>query len=418
MSLGCFCSSILDFSKRMRARWESGHPEDCKSSYAGSSPARASVSTSFNVGAQASRPRTPPLSKTQPLFYTQIASLPESCKRATVLIGNFDGPHLGHKGLIAQARRDRGFVLAVTFRPHTRRFLQPEAQPFLLASPQGKVVRLREWGADAVLALGFDKALATTSAADFATHILANRLYAREVCVGEGFRFGRRRQGDTDLLQHLGQSLGFAVRVCPSQTDCNGDTISSRRIRAHLQAGRIQQANALLGRPFAIHGHVEKGRGLGRRLGFPTANLDPGFFCRPGAGSFVVGVDIRGKTYPAVAYLGTRPKADAGKCKLEVHLFDFCEDLYGVFISVAFLADLRQEEESDVCSDAEDSLRYAALSHCIARDCRRARRLWQQEEFRKEKLPADNLDDEHPAKTSNAPAHTPDNIHPRRPRLP
>jgi len=212
-----------------------------------------------------------------------------------------------------------------------------------------KLQQFQAEGVDRVWLLRFDVALSRLSAREFATQVLATGLAAIHVVVGADFRFGHRREGDTELLRSLGVELGFDVDIVPA-VYLGDDRISSSAIRAALAAGELASAAAMLGRPFRMEGHVVMGRQLGRQLGYPTANLS--IRARPSAiqGIFAVFARVAGRRehgdnswMPAVSSIGMRPTIGATEPLLEVHIFDFDGDLYGQRLEVEFVAKLRDE---------------------------------------------------------------------------
>lgn len=267
-------------------------------------------------------------------------------------IGAFDGLHLGHRALIGRVReRARALgvdAVVVSFEPLPREFFAPPGEaPARLLWPRPKLCMLAEAGIDHVGLLRFNAALAAMPAEDFVQRLLVERLGAREVWVGEEFRFGRGRRGDVAMLQALGREAGFSAHAL-EHVEAHGERVSSSRIRAHLAAGELDAAAHLLGRPFSMGGRVLYGRQLGRKLGYPTANL--GLQGRRPAlgGIFAARVHGVGEApWPAVASLGTRPTVNGVEPLLEAHLFDFDGDLYGRLIEVEFVAKLRDEERFD-----------------------------------------------------------------------
>ena len=340
---------------------------------------------------------------------------------SVVCIGAFDGVHLGHRVVLKRVCERAASLdltpVAISFAPIPRVFFARGAAVPQLSSAREKIAALIAAGMQRVLLLRFDAALAAMSAEDFVARVLVARLGAREVWVGEGFRFGHARAGDFVLLQRLGQVQGFRAEVAPTFA-LDGERVSSSRIRALLAAGDFDAASRLLGRRFAIGGHVVRGRELGRKLGYPTANLRLGSRVAPLGGIFAVRVHGRGEAlarcveahraqsrapeagsegpgcfarpwtaelsngrrgaaeplpegWPGVASLGVRPTiaSSTRACNeplLEAHLFDFDGDLYGKSIVVEFVQKLREEEKfSDL----------AAMVQQIHRDAAQARRI-------------------------------------------
>ncbi len=253
--------------------------------------------------------------------------------------------------MLAQVRASaqaRGLTpVAVSFAPIPRVFFARGTAMPQLSSTREKITLLRQAGMKRMLLLRFDAKLAAMSAEDFVEQVLVARLNARQVLVGEKFRFGHGRSGDLALLQRLGKVHGFeAGEVAPFTLE--GERVSSTRIRALLEAGDFDAVARLLGRRFAIGGHVVRGAQLGRKLGYPTANLRLGSRTAPVGGVFAVRVaGIRAQPMPGVASLGTRPTVDGREVLLEAHLFDFDGDLYGKRLEVEFVKKLRDEEKFD-----------------------------------------------------------------------
>ena len=264
-------------------------------------------------------------------------------------IGAFDGLHLGHRALVGRAvARARGLGLAavaLSFEPLPREFFAKDAKPPRLMLPRAKLEGLYGLGCDGVGLLRFDAKLASMPAEDFVREVLVKRLAVREVWVGPEFRFGKGRAGDIVLLKTMGAEFGFtAHEIEPVQPD--GERVSSTRIRAALGAGDFDAATRLLGRPYAIGGHVVRGQQLGRTLGYPTANLRYGGKTPALCGIYATWVHgVTETPWPSVSSFGTRPTVFGTEPLLEAHLFDFDGDLYGRRIEVEFVARLRDEEK-------------------------------------------------------------------------
>ena len=272
------------------------------------------------------------------------------CPQGSVAcIGAFDGLHLGHRALVGRAvARARALgvpAVALSFEPLPREFFAGEAKPPRLMLPRARLAGLLGLGCDRVGLLRFDAALAAMPSAQFIERVLVGRLGVREVWVGPGFRFGRGREGDLALLQAAGAAHGFtADEIAPVLLE--GERVSSTRIRAALVAGDFALAARLLGRPYAIGGHVVRGQQLGRTLGYPTANLRYGGKTPALRGIYATWVHgVAAHPWPSVSSFGTRPTVDGVEPLLEAHLFDFDGDLYGRRIEVEFVAHLRDEEK-------------------------------------------------------------------------
>jgi riboflavin kinase/FMN adenylyltransferase len=279
-------------------------------------------------------------------------NVPPRLSGGHVAIGNFDGVHRGHR-MVLETARDRAHALgrpaiALTFEPHPRSFFRPDRPVFRLTDSETKIELFRRLGLDGAAVLTFDEALAGLTAEDFVRRVLVERLAARVGVVGYDFHFGKGRAGSPQVLEELGRRLGFeTVLVAPVG---GFDPVSASAIRSHLAAGRIADANRLLGYRWFVQGTVIRGDQRGRALGYPTANiaLDPA--CRLMHGIYAVRVAIAdqpGTLFDAVASFGRRPTFDDGPPLLEVFLFDFSGDLYDRTLEVEFLAMLRPEERFD-----------------------------------------------------------------------
>ncbi|MGQ4659001.1 bifunctional riboflavin kinase/FAD synthetase [Lysobacter sp. F6437] len=275
---------------------------------------------------------------------------------SVVCIGAFDGLHLGHRALVrhavARARALDVPAVALTFEPLPREFFAGDQPPPRLLSARAKVEGLFELGIDQVGLLRFNARFAAMSAEDFVRKVLVGQLAVREVWVGPDFHFGKGRVGDLALLQRMGRELadaghGFtAGEIEPVLLD--GERVSSTRIRKALQSGDFATASRLLGRPYRIGARVVRGAQLGRKLGYPTANMRFGGKVPALSGIYatrVHGIDDR--PLASVSSLGTRPTVNGTEPLLEAHLFDFDGDLYGRRIEVEFVARLRDEEKFD-----------------------------------------------------------------------
>ncbi len=282
------------------------------------------------------------------------ASAEHALDGAVVAIGNFDGVHRGHRAVIAAAlARAKALsrpAAALTFEPHPRRFFRPNEPLFRLTDERAKLRLLAATGLSGAIVLRFDAALASLSAHDFITRILLARFAVAGVAIGFDFHFGLNRAGSPDYLAAQGAKLGFAVDIVPRFEDA-GRPVRSGPIRAALAAGRIAEANALLGYPWFVSAKVIHGDKRGRELGYPTANmrLDPD--CGLEHGIYAVRVGVGERRYDGVASFGRRPMFDQGTVLLEVFLFDFAGDLYGETIDVAFLQWIRPERTFDSVDD-------------------------------------------------------------------
>ena len=262
-------------------------------------------------------------------------------------IGTFDGVHRGHQHVLEALRR-RADELAlpatvITFEPTPREYFQGADAPARLTRLREKVQALARYGVDRVVCLRFDAKLSSISARSFEEDLLATRLGVRHMVVGHDFRYARRREGTIETLRTAGARLGFAVEEVPP-FEIDGVRVSSSLIRTALEQGDLATATRMLGRPYRISGRVQMGQRLGRKLGYPTANLPLHRKVIPLWGIFAVRVGGAGlESHPAVANLGTRPTLDGTVPLLEVHLFDYSGELYGRTLDVDFVARLRDE---------------------------------------------------------------------------
>ncbi len=296
------------------------------------------------------------------------APIPEAFRGGIVALGNFDGVHAGHQAVIGRAleiARARGVpTLVATFDPHPVRHFQPDAAPFRLTTLDQRQRYLAEMGVDAMVVFSFGAELASVTADDFVTRWLGGHLGVTGVVTGEDFTFGKGRGGNISVLRALGTALGISCEAVGPVCDADG-AISSSRIREALQAGDCETATRLLTRPFAVEGAVMHGDKNGRKLGFPTANIDMGSYLRPLYGIYAVrGLLHDGRRVDGAANIGIRPSFDPPKEILEPHFFDFKDDLYGKTLEIEFVHFLRPEKKFDSLDD---------LMEQIARDCEAAR---------------------------------------------
>lgn len=266
-------------------------------------------------------------------------------------IGNYDGVHLGHQavlsGVTSSAAR-RGIAAAVmVFEPTPREYFDAASAPARLTTVREKLSALQSTAIDRVICARFDRVMASMAPQAFIEELLVGRLNVRHVIVGDDFRFGHERRGDFDMLRAAGRRLGFDVDATAT-VSVAGERVSSTAVRAALAQHDLAAAERLLGRRYSMIGRVRRGRQLGRRLGFPTANIDPGRRVLPIQGVLAVEVHGAGPSpLPGVASLGTRPTVDGREPLLEVHLFDFDRSLYGRLLEVVFVAWLRPERHYD-----------------------------------------------------------------------
>lgn len=268
-------------------------------------------------------------------------------------IGNFDGVHQGHQALLNQlkqyAQQHHLKTCVLTFDPHPKEFFDVAHAPPRIYNLRDKLAALQDAGIDTLVVEHFNANFAKISANEFVERIIVRGLNAKYIVVGDDFHYGSKRSGNFESLQIAGQQHGFKVDSIATVKDAKQIRISSTAIRTALKNGDLTLAHQLLGRPYAITGHVQHGKKLGRTLGFPTLNLaisKQNYIGPPvTSGIFVAQVHGLGPTpLPAVASLGVRPTVEnQGRVSLETHIFNFNENVYGKLIKVELLMKLRDE---------------------------------------------------------------------------
>ncbi|MGX7893894.1 bifunctional riboflavin kinase/FAD synthetase [Tsuneonella sp. HG222] len=303
------------------------------------------------------------------------APVPDALRGGIVALGNFDGFHLGHQAVVAEAvdwARSQGRpAIVATFDPHPVRHFAPQVPPFRLTTLDQRQELFAAAGADAMLVFHFDGALAATTAQDFVARLLGAHVGAAGVVTGEDFTFGQGRGGNIALLREVGATCGIETRAVGPVMDApvgqGGRAVSSSRIRDALKAGDCEEAARLLTRPFALRGPVVHGDKRGRTIGYPTANMELGTYLRPRYGIYAVtGRLPGGMLLQGAANIGVRPTFDPPKELLEPFFFDFDGDLYGQEIEVALHHFLRPEAKFASMD---------ALTAQMEQDCARAREL-------------------------------------------
>lgn len=269
---------------------------------------------------------------------------------AVAVIGNLDGVHKGHQALLVQgaqlAKQMQQPLAAIIFDPHPRKVFAPDAEPFLLNSTDQKADYLVECGVEKLFILPFNRHLSMLSPEEFVKVILQQNLGLSAILAGEEFQFGQKRAGTVEHLKEYGELAGLVVKITDLAMSAQADEkYSSSLAREALRNGAPEMAADILGRPWAIRGLVTKGKQLGRRIGFPTANIEMGDYLHPAKGVYAVTVVISARVYQGVANFGARPTVDGNGVLLEVHLFNFDQDIYGEKIEVSFHKFLRPEQK-------------------------------------------------------------------------
>jgi riboflavin kinase / FMN adenylyltransferase len=304
--------------------------------------------------------------------YHSLDDIPAILGTTVLTIGNFDGVHRAHQKVIAEvvrrAKELNAESMAVTFEPHPTRILRPESAPKLITPLPQKLDLLKRTGLHAILVLPFSRDLSLTKPLDFAEHILARKLHAREVHEGFNFHFGHKAEGNVERLAQFGKEFGFEVKVYP-EMKLRGLPVSSSSIRKLLDAGDVSSARALLGRPFSIISHPGRGRGYGHKYTVPTINLERYDELVPSNGVYITRSRIGKEEFDSVTNVGVRPTFGPDSFAIESHLLNFHEiELTAqTEVELTFLKRLRDEQKfPDV-----DALRAQ-----IAKDVRRARRFF------------------------------------------
>lgn len=279
-----------------------------------------------------------------------LDSLTDKYRGGAVAIGNFDGPHRGHARIVerlrAMADRVRGPAVAFTFDPPPSRILRPEAAPAPLCWTGRKAELLCGLGADAVIVFPTTAGFLRLSAREFFDRVVRGRLEARGMVEGRNFFFGHNRGGNVEVLRQFCDEAGLLLEVVGA-VEIDGRPVSSSRVRELVAAGHVQEARALLGRPYRIRGTVVRGAGRGRSLGFPTANLGGVDTLLPAEGIYAGRAMVDEAAWPAAVSLGPNPTFHEGGLKVEVYLIGYEGDLYGRPLAVDFLARLREVRRFD-----------------------------------------------------------------------
>lgn len=295
-------------------------------------------------------------------------------KGAIGVLGNFDGFHRGHQVVVGEAgrlaRKLKKPLMVVMTEPHPRTFFNPDAEPFRLTPFRERLALLETFGVDIAVVLHFDKALSNLSPGTFAEDILKNGLGLSHVVVGYDYRFGKGRTGDVNVLRELAGKFNFGLsEISPVPIGVEGAAglpYSSTLVRAALKDRKPRKAAAFLGHWWTINGKIMDGEKRGRKIGFPTANIEIQDSIVPGYGVYAVRALVEGagnKLFNGVANIGVRPTFGENKLLLEAHLFDFDGDHYGRHIRLHFIGGIRPEKKFDNLED---------LKVQIAQDCRAA----------------------------------------------
>ena len=306
-------------------------------------------------------------------LYRDYKNISKETKNSVLVIGNFDGVHLGHRALLEQARdlaRQKHTKLSVlTFEPHPKRLFRPDDPPNRITPADLKAEKLKECGVDIMFSLTFDWSFASLSAEDFTQQVLIDAIAPAHVFVGKDFRFGQLRKGTPELLSDMGLSVTTIDKVAAK----DGVIFSSSKVRQNLRHGKMDQANALLGWNWEMRGEIFKGDQRGRQLGYPTANMRLQDTIHPAYGVYAVFAQIEGEEewHMGAANIGIRPMFEVETGQVETFIFDFDREIYGKTLRVQPVERLRGEAKFD------------SLEELIAqmdKDCAQARDILQKAE--------------------------------------
>ncbi|GAB4341099.1 MAG: bifunctional riboflavin kinase/FAD synthetase [Candidatus Abyssubacteria bacterium] len=283
-------------------------------------------------------------------------------------LGIFDGVHLGHQKIIRRvvekARQMDGTACVVTFDPHPREVLNPEAAPDLLTTTPKKSRLIEQMGIDAMCLIRFTREFANIDASAFVKDFLIDKIHMKSIIVGHDWRFGKGRTGDVHLLRHMSKQYGFEVEQVP-RVEVDNQPVSSTLIRELVLKGDLDRVTRYLGREYSITGSIVGGSRIGREIGFPTANIEPHHEAIPPNGIYAVWVDVCGMRKPGTLNIGFRPTVTNQKKRtVEVHIMDFYRDIYNEGIEVTFVKKLRDEQKFPSLD---------ALAEQIKKDVERAR---------------------------------------------
>jgi riboflavin kinase / FMN adenylyltransferase len=298
-----------------------------------------------------------------------LDELTEPLPNAVVTIGNFDGIHLGHREIfrrvVSRAREIRGTSVVYTFVPHPLKVINPLHAPPLISTYREKEILIEASCIDVLICAPFTRATAEMPAHRFVREVLVDKIGVRQLVVGYDYLFGKGREGSAELLRRMGEHLNFSVEVLAPLAE-GGEAYSSTRIRDMILQGEVREVTGLLGRHFTFEGTVVHGFKRGMKLGFPTANLKTEKELLPKIGVYAVKVKWNERVLDGVLNIGNNPTFEAAGQFIEVHLFDFAEQIYGENLRVYFIERLRDEMRFE---------NSAQLVHAIQQDIRKAREI-------------------------------------------
>lgn len=301
----------------------------------------------------------------------------QAVKNAIVTVGTFDGVHLGHQAIfrrmVEDARKIGGQTVVVTFHPHPRMVLNIDSQHLRFITTQEQKLRLIEkTGIDHVIIIEFTRAFSRTSSEEFIKNYIVDKIKPARLVVGYDHHFGKNRMGDFKLLYDLSLKYNFKLERIPAQ-DVEHIAVSSTKIRKALEAGDVKKANKLLGYEYTICGTVVHGNAMGRKIGFPTANLaiDEQYKLIHAPGVYACRVTHKGSIYQGMSNIGFRPTVGSDNLTIEAHIFDFDQEIYGDELCISFVDRIRDEHRFESLE---------ALSHQLEKDKKHALALLKQSE--------------------------------------
>ena len=271
-------------------------------------------------------------------------------KNSIILIGNFDGLHVGHQKLFTLAKKLKKKhslkIGVLTFEPMPKMYFNPNIKNFRISNQKQKMILLNNFDVDFVITKKFDKVFSKTKSINFIKKILKHKLTAKFIFVSNNFRFGNKREGNVIQLIKFEKECNFKI-IKPKPLLIQKKVVSSSLIRNYLQRGKLEKANKFLNRKWSIEGKVQKGRQVGKKIGFPTANIDIKNYVLacPGVYSVRIKTHMNKRYIKGIANLGYRPTFNGKKILLEVHLFNFSGNLYNKYLTVEFLKFIRKEKK-------------------------------------------------------------------------
>ena len=279
-----------------------------------------------------------------------------------VTIGTFDGVHLGHQKILSRVRElaaaQNGESVIITFWPHPKYVLNPGNTMKLLSTFDEKAEYLDELGIDHLIRIPFTNEFSRVTSEEFVTKILIEKIGTKQLVIGYDHRFGKNREGSFEYLQENATNLGFEVAEI-SRKDVDHLTVSSTKIREHILQHKIHLANKLLGRAYQFSGIVVKGQQLGRKIGFPTANIEIAekYKLIPSNGVYAVRVTVQGKLRLGMMNIGIKPTIGKQAMSIEVHVFNFDKEIYGIHLKVEVVKQIRKEMKFNDLQDLSDQLK-------------------------------------------------------------